>query len=133
MEQFCFKGVILFSLDSRGEITLKIRTSAENTNGTWSLGLALFVMIEPSSENAALIRIYSQHYAFVGEGDLCSVRAGIHTGRLPVPWAMVFFLPYTSVINIDGLCWPTPLNSQSVFVVCCGGAVGCCVSLPAGS
>lgn len=49
---FASKRVILFSLDSRGEITPKIRTSAENTNGTPSLGSALFLRIKPSSENA---------------------------------------------------------------------------------
>lgn len=54
MEEFCFKERDFIFIGLWGDIALKIRTSIENTNGTWSLHLALFLIIEPSSENAEL-------------------------------------------------------------------------------
>lgn len=54
MKMFCFKERDFIFIGLWGEVALKIKTSTENTNGSWSPYLALFLIIKPSSENAGL-------------------------------------------------------------------------------
>lgn len=54
MEKFCFKENDFIFIGLWGEIALKMRTSAGNTNRNWSLYSALTLIIKPRSENTEL-------------------------------------------------------------------------------